>query len=474
MNSTADESVFTQIAQWNQAQELRAPKMKDVFYRNLEEALDMRRSQHDLITLRKRKDNIDFSSNDFLSLATSGQLREAFLEELHRYPNFTVGSTGSRLLDGNSDYFEDLEDEIATFHGAERSLIVNSGFEGNSAIFSSIPRPGDAIVFDELVHASAHEGMSRCMAKVKVSFSHNCVDSFREVLEMVHESEPLIQRGQRVVLIAVETVYSMDGDVCPLKEMVEAAKEVLPKGNFQFIVDEAHATGVVGDKGVGLVSALGLQGEIAIRLHTFSKALGASGAAVLCNDTIRTMLVNHARPICFTTAASFPTLAAIKAAYRLLADGKTEPSRMRLQEHIRLFYKSITDNQYYKDVRDAGIIDIPLAEEWEAQPILSHIVAVLTEPRHNYFLSIHLQLLRFWAFPVDPPAVPKGTNRVRIAFHASLTEEQVVGLASAICEWAKEMLDIKKSGKEGALPTAAQQVYKITSLTPRFDQYSVE
>lgn len=251
--------------------------MKDVFYRNLEEALDMRRSQHNLITLRKRKDNIDFSSNDFLSLATSGQLREAFLEELHRYPNFTVGSTGSRLLDGNSDYFEDLEDEIAAFHGAERSLIVNSGFEGNSAIFSSIPRPGDAIVFDELVHASAHEGMSRCMAKVKVSFSHNCVDSFREVLEMVHESEPLIQRGQRVVLIAVETVYSMDGDVCPLKEMVEAAEEVLPKGNFQFIVDEAHATGVVGDKGVGLVSALGLQREIAIRLHTFSKALGASG-----------------------------------------------------------------------------------------------------------------------------------------------------------------------------------------------------
>ncbi|KAI8213623.1 hypothetical protein K4K52_004341 [Colletotrichum sp. SAR 10_76] len=460
MNSTADESVFTQIAQWNQAQELRAPKMKDVFYRNLEEALDMRRSQHNLITLRKRKDNIDFSSNDFLSLATSGQLREAFLEELHRYPNFTVGSTGSRLLDGNSDYFEDLEDEIAAFHGAERSLIVNSGFEGNSAIFSSIPRPGDAIVFDELVHASAHEGMSRCMAKVKVSFSHNCVDSFREVLEMVHESEPLIQRGQRVVLIAVETVYSMDGDVCPLEEMVEAAKEVLPKGNFQFIVDEAHATGVVGDKGVGLVSALGLEREIAIRLHTFSKALGASGAAVLCNDTIRTMLVNHARPICFTTAASFPTLAAIKAAYRLLAEGKTEPS--------------ITSNQHYKDVRDAGIIDIPLAEEWESQPILSHIVAVLTEPRHNYFLSIHLQLLRFWAFPVDPPAVPKGTNRVRIAFHASLTEEQVVGLASAICEWAKEMLDIKKSGKEGALPTAAQQVYKITSLTPRFDQYSVE
>ncbi|KAK1961596.1 aminotransferase class I and II [Colletotrichum sublineola] len=474
MNATADESVFTQIAEWNQAQELRAPKTKGTFYRNLEEALDLRRSQHNLITLRKRKDNIDFSSNDFLSLATSGQLREAFLEELGRFPNFPVGSTGSRLLDGNNDYFEELEAEIAEFHGAERALIVNSGFEGNSAIFSSIPRPGDAIVYDELVHASAHEGMSRCMTEIKKSFRHNDVDSFRDSMEMVLEAHPLIQRGQRSVLVAVETVYSMDGDICPLTEMIEAAKEVLPHGNFQFIVDEAHATGVIGEKGAGLVSALGLQKAVAIRLHTFSKALGASGAAILCNDTVRTMLVNHARPICFTTAASFPTLAAIKAAYRLLKTGETELARKRLNEHIRLFYKSITSNSYYKEVRDAGIIDIPLADEWESQSMLSHIVAVLTQPRHNYFLSIHLQLLRFWAFPVDPPAVPKGTNRVRIAFHASITADQVVGLANAICEWAMEMLEIKKTGKEGALPTAAQQVYKITSLTPRFDQYSVE
>lgn len=325
MGSGPDESIFRQIADWNQSQEPRAHKFKDVFNKNLEEALDIRRKDHNLITLRKRKDNIDFSSNDFLSLATSGMLREAFLAELAKFPDFTVGSTGSRLLDGNHDYFEDLEQEIADFHGAERGLIVNSGFEGNGAIFSSIPRPGDVIVFDELVHASAHEGMARCMAMVKNSFSHNDVDSFRDTLELVNEAQPMIQKGQRTVLIAVETVYSMDGDICPLKEMVEAAKEVLPKGNFQFIVDEAHATGVIGEKGVGLVSALGLEKEIAIRLHTFSKAVGASGAIILANDTVRTMLINHARPVCFTTAASFPTLAAIKAAYRLLQNGETEP-----------------------------------------------------------------------------------------------------------------------------------------------------
>lgn len=122
-------------------------------------------------------------------------------------------------------------------------------------------------------------------------------------------------------------------------------------------------------------------------------------------------------------------------------------------------------------MRDEGIISIPMADDWESQTYLTHIVAVLTEPRHNYFLSLHLQLLRFWVFPVDPPAVPKGTSRVRVVFHANATEQQVIDLAEAIIEWAKEMLEIKQSGKEGTLPTAAQQVYKITSVTPRFDQF---
>ena len=269
-----------QISDWIRAQELKGPKMKGAptFYRNLEKALDMRRTEHKLITLRKRKEgHYDFSSNDFLSLAASGLLRMAFFEELASHPNFQLGSTGSRLLDGNSDYIEKIEGEIAQFHGSETATIVNSGFEGNCAIFSTLPRPGDAIVFDELVHASVHEGMSRSLALVKESFRHNDVDSFRDTLEMVRDSQPLIQRGERCIIVAVETVYSMDGDVCPLKELVVVAKELFPEGNVQFFVDEAHSTGVVGEKGVGLVGSLGLQNEIAIRLHTFSKALACSG-----------------------------------------------------------------------------------------------------------------------------------------------------------------------------------------------------
>jgi 8-amino-7-oxononanoate synthase len=268
-----------QISDWIRAQELKGPKMKGAptFYRNLEEALDMRRTEHNLITLRKRKESYDFSSNDFLSLASSGLLRMAFFEELARHPGFQLGSTGSRLLDGNNDYIENLEREIAAFHGSETATIVNSGFEGNCAIFSAIPRPGDAIVYDELVHASVHEGMSRSMALCRKSFRHNDVDSFRDTLEEVLDSQPLIQRGERCIIIAVETVYSMDGDICPIKELVEVVKELFPDGNAQFIVDEAHTTGVVGPKGVGLIGSLGLQKDIAIRLHTFSKALACSG-----------------------------------------------------------------------------------------------------------------------------------------------------------------------------------------------------
>lgn len=331
------------------AQEVKGAKLKNapIFDRNLEEMLDMRRAEHKLITLRMLGGNADFSSNDFLSLGSSGILRAAFLEELGRQPVFQVGSTGSRLLSGNNDYIEALEREIAEFHGSDMALMVNSGFEGNCAIFSTIPRAGDAIVYDELVHASVHEGMARSAVICREPFRHNDVDSFRDVLESVLESQPLIRDGHRCVIIAVETIYSMDGDVTPLADLVEVSKELFPAGNAQFVVDEAHSTGVVGPKGAGLVPLLGLQKDIAIRLHTFSKALSGSGGekrtpfdklfviytptndlhllgVILCNDTVRTTLINNARPMHFTASPSYPTLAAIKAGYRLLKEGATE------------------------------------------------------------------------------------------------------------------------------------------------------
>lgn len=271
------------LSEWTKAQILKAPAMKSApaFYRNLEEALDVRRRDHGLYTLKTNvwKDGgaIDFSSNDTLSLGASGALRAEFMQELERYPNIPPGAGSSRVMDGNYDYLEMVENEIAQFHGAEAGLILGSGFEANLAIFAAIPRPGDAIVYDELVHASTHDGMQQSQAMTRVPFRHNHLDSFRDAMISVCDSQPFIRQGKRCVIVAVESFYSMDGDICPLRELIEAAKEIFPDGNVQFLIDEAHSTGVIGPRGAGLVCELGLEREVAIRLHTFGKALSASG-----------------------------------------------------------------------------------------------------------------------------------------------------------------------------------------------------
>lgn len=258
-------------------------KNANIFERNLEEALDQRRSGQSLVTGQNWGNCTDFSSNDFLSLSTNGLLRTAFLEELARNPDFQLGSTGSRIADGNSDYLEALEQQIAEFHGAETSLIVNAGYDANGAIFCAIPRPGDAIVYDELVHASVHDGMKHSLTQNHIPFRHNDPEALRDTLTDLEDSNALIRKGQRCVLVSVEAVYSMDGDVAPLKEYVKVAKEVFPKGNVKFIVDEAHSTGLVGELGRGLVSYLGLEKEIAIRLHTYGKGMSATGGMWLSN-----------------------------------------------------------------------------------------------------------------------------------------------------------------------------------------------
>lgn len=279
-------SATTMLTAWIKDQKLKGPQMKDAptFYRNLEEALDVRRVDHAMFTRTKSGWKVgaaaDFCSNDLLSLGITGQLRTAFLEELACHPDFALYAGGSRLMDGNYDYIEDVEQEIADFHGAETALIVASGYDGNGAIYAAIPRPGDAIVYDELVHASTHDGMAHSLALTRIAFRHNDVDAFRDTMASIVDSQPMIRDGSRSILVSVESVYSMDGDVCPLLEFLEIAREICPKGNAVFIVDEAHATGILGPKGAGLVSALGVEKDIAVRLHTCGKALASTGGEI--------------------------------------------------------------------------------------------------------------------------------------------------------------------------------------------------
>uniref|UniRef100_A0A0B7KAQ2 Aminotransferase class I/classII large domain-containing protein n=1 Tax=Bionectria ochroleuca TaxID=29856 RepID=A0A0B7KAQ2_BIOOC len=441
----------------------------NIFERNLEAALDLRRAEGGFFKIQKglpAPDSVDFSTLDVLSLTSSGTMRRAYLEELARHPEFKLNDGSSRLM-SDSEYTDAAEREIAEFHGAETALMLKSGWDANGAIMTAIPRPGDAIVYDELIHASVHEGMNLSLAATKVAFKHNDVDSFREVLLNIRETQQLIREGKRCVLVSVESVYSMDGDVVPLKEMVVIGKEVFPEGVVQFIIDEAHSTGVIGEGGKGLVNELGLEKEIAVRMHTYGKALATSGgelttstAAVLCSSTVRQMLVNYGRVIIYSNAPQFSIVAAIRAAYTFMKSGQIEPLQAQLQSRIRYFYKAITSRPIYDEANDAGILSIPNAENWEAETLLTHISYVLTRQRYTLYLYFHLQLAKFIVLPINYPVVPKGKSRVRIVFHARHTNAQLDALADSICTWAEEMLAIEAAGKKAnKVPTAARQVY---------------
>lgn len=247
----------------------------------LSATLDRRRRASTLRALTTNPaSSIDFSSNDFLSLAQSPELRKRFLRELAAQTECQAsGSGGSRLLDGNSAYAEQLEADIAKFHNAPvgSGLLCNSGFDANVGLFSCLPQPGDVVVYDEYIHASVHDGMRASRAGKTVPFAHNSVDAFAEVVRGCVAADEAVRSGERNVFVALEAIYSMDGDVAPLREIVDAVDQLLPRGNGHIIVDEAHSTGVVGPRGSGLVCALGLEKRVMARLHTFGKALACNG-----------------------------------------------------------------------------------------------------------------------------------------------------------------------------------------------------
>lgn len=230
---------------------------------------------------------VDFSSNSYLSLANDPEVKERYLSLLQSdNVNFSLGSGGSRLLDGNNALVEDLEGKIAAFHRAPAGLLFNSGFDANSGLFSCAPQPGDVVVYDELIHASVHDGMKLGRAR-RIPFAHNavnaggdgatkCLDTVLQELCSGTAGEAFIQ-GRKNIFIAVEGVYSMDGDTAPLQEIVDCVRQRLPEGNGYIIVDEAHSTGIIGEKGRGLVCQLGLEDQVWARVHTFGKAMGCSG-----------------------------------------------------------------------------------------------------------------------------------------------------------------------------------------------------
>lgn len=433
---------------------------KSTLSSTMQHLLDRR---HEKSTLRNltlpKPGQIDFSSNDFLSLSKSDRLKDGYLTELQA-SNLPLGSGGSRLLDGNSAYAEALERDIASFHGAEAGLLWNSGFDANAGFFSCVPQPGDVIVFDELVHASVHDGMRLSRAAQTVPFLHNSVADLRRVLQEMAELP-----STRNVFIAVESIYSMDGDVAPLRMIVDTVKETLGAERGHIVIDEAHSTGVMGFEGRGLVCELGLETDIFARLHTFGKALAGNGggflqlatvprsqadqvlAILLGSELLRHYLINYARPLIYTTFLSYPSLALIRASYDILRSGGTVPLQSHLHDLTEFLFEAL-QKLHTTSAAARDLLSIPSA--CPQSPIFA---VQLRRPRA---LAEYLQGKGMMVRAVVSPTVPLGTERVRVCLHAGNTTREVKDLISALQEWCEKCPKDMEMGSKSPENTRAR------------------
>ncbi len=246
---------------------------------HLRQKLAERANSGNLRQLSLNSAPVDFYSNDYLGIATLGLQHDATGTSGVKVKS---GSTGARLLSGNSAEAEALEKTIAAFHRAESALLFNSGYDANTGLIASITGRHTTILYDELCHASILDGIRLSQSSKRYKFRHNNIEDLASKLKK-------FQSG--TIIVIVESVYSMDGDTAPLRE----AALLCEAYNAQLIVDEAHATGVFGARGEGLVSALGLEDRVFARVHTFGKALGCHGAAVVGSDLLKQYLINFAR-----------------------------------------------------------------------------------------------------------------------------------------------------------------------------------
>ena len=223
-------------------------------------------------------DLVDFHTNDYLSLSRSEALRQHFLRKLQDAPD-VLGSGGSRLL-VNGTAHAALEARLTAFFASPAALLFNSGLDANVGFFSCVPQPGDVVVTDEYIHASVHDGIRASRSRdAQFAFEHNSVSSLGELLLRLLRERLGLRSGENSVFVAVESLYSMDGTIAPLTQIVELMESLFPLGNAYLVVDEAHTTGVYGPQGKGIVAMLGLERRVFARLHTFGKALAGSGGA---------------------------------------------------------------------------------------------------------------------------------------------------------------------------------------------------
>ena len=353
--------------------------------------------------LPKPSNLIDFCSNDYLGFSKSKEVKKLTLEILNDYPS-TYGGTGSRLISGNHPLAEMVEHEITEFHQGEAGLLFNSGYDANLGFFSTIPKRGDTILFDEFVHASIRDGIRLNNAK-SFSFKHNDISDF----------ELKLNNTTGEVFVAVESIYSMDGDEAPLKLL-----DVICKNNgLHLIVDEAHSTGIIGEYCAGMCMSKNINPFA--RLYTFGKAMGCHGAIWITSQTVKEYLINFCRPFIYTTALPSHSLANILGAYQYLKinDRLVEILNLKIQLFKSEICNSNINNYFIQRISPIQSMIIHGNKE---------VISAMEELRNSGF---NVKAIR-------QPTIPEGKERIRICLHAYNSDHEIKELVKILERISKQ------------------------------------
>jgi 8-amino-7-oxononanoate synthase len=367
-------------------------------YERLTASLEQRERSHAYRKLQGRSEGVDFCSNDYLGFAQEGEIQKEISRILETY-DAQLGSTGSRLISGNHPLFDTVEKMLGDFHQTESALIFNSGYDANIGFFSTIPQRGDTIIYDELCHASIRDGIRLSVSKGH-SFTHNDVRELKSKLE----------RSTGAVYVAVESVYSMDGDEAPLSELTALCTEY----EAYLVVDEAHSTGIYGTQGEGRVVSLGIQDQIFARLHTFGKAMGAHGAAWFGSAVLTEFLINYCRPFIYTTGLPIHSLAHIQSAYTFLQDSP------------EIIHKLRSNIQFFNDEVVRQGIEGFLPSDSPIQCI------ILSGNETVIRVTGAIRSKGFDVRPILHPTVAEGKERIRICLHAFNTRDEIKELLQTL------------------------------------------
>jgi len=369
------------------------------FPKSLITKLGQREQNNSLRKLAFPNHLIDFASNDYLGFSKS----EAIFNKTHAYliDNAILqnGATGSRLLSGNHAIYQAAETLIAKFHQSERALIFNSGYDANVGFFSAVPQRNDVILFDELSHASIRDGIQLSNAK-SYKFQHNDFEDLERLIQNLSSKS----QDLTTIYIVTESVFSMDGDAPNLEELVALSN----KYNCYLVVDEAHALGVFGNSGEGLIQLLGLQDPIFARIITFGKGLGCHGAAILGSQKLVDYLVNFARSFIYTTGLSPHSVATILVAYQHLQTEKE--ALQKLRENIIHF------NQEKKKL---GLNPLFVRSKSAIQS------AIIPGNKKVKTIASQLQEKGFDVKAILSPTVPEGQERLRFCLHSYNSKEEI-------------------------------------------------